>query len=69
VKKLILLCLAMSAFCLSLASPPQASAAGPVPTCVPFCCDPAVPDTQKCWYNNGYKTCAWFRQPGHSACL
>jgi len=68
VKKLLLLCVAVSVTCLSLASTPQASAA-PIPACVPFCCNPDVPDTQKCWYSGGYRTCGWYRIPPHSACL
>ena len=69
-KKLLLLCAAVSVTCLSLATSPQAAAAL-IPACVPFCCNPDVPDTQKCWYTSGgpLRTCAWYRVPPHSACL
>ena len=67
-KKLLLLGFAAGVLCLSLAAPSPASA-GLTPTCIPYCCNPAVPDTQKCSYNSTMTTCAWFRTPGHSACL
>lgn len=70
-KRLLLLCLMLGTICLSLTGVPQASAipGGLVVYCIPYCCNPAIPDTQKCRYNNADYTCGWFRVPGRSACL